>query len=121
MTEEESNIALKTAKEITGVIENEHIFNVVINTHAKKDDTIGVYELTDDELKKLRYEDLDHSEIWLYDQELEEERYKRIWRTKEQRDVLKQRWRDIKHREAAAKAERQAKLREMGLVHVVHL
>ena len=121
MTEEESNIALKTAKEITGVIENDYIINVVIDTRPKKSDTVGVYELTDDELNKIKYEDLEHSEIWIYDKNLEEERYKRIWKTERQRDELKQRWRDLRSSANATRAERQAELRKQGGVTVLRL
>lgn len=121
MTKEETNSALKTAKEITGVIQKEYIINVVIDTNHKTNSTAGVYELTNEELKKIKYDDLNHSEIWIYDEDLEEERYKRIWNTKEQRDVLKQRWRDLKSSANAKRAERQAELRKQGGVVVVRL
>ena len=96
-------------------------FNVIINQKKEVDDKAYVYELTDEELMTFKYEDLDKSQAWLWDDYIGEEILRTIWRTERQRDELKQRWGELKKSQKAKRAEKQAELRKQGGVTVVHL
>lgn len=103
------------------VVETGKTFNVVIDTKMSENDKAYIHDLTDDELMTLTYENLDKSQVFLWDDYIGEEILRTIWKTQEQRDELKQRWRDLKHSANAKRAERQAELRKQGGVTVVHL
>ena len=90
-------------------------YNVTIKKEIGASEKAYVYEPTDKELMTLSYTDLDNPQIWLYDDYIEEKILRTIWKTQEQRDVLKQRWRDLKSSERAKKAARRA---EKGSVSI---
>ena len=96
-------------------------YNVSIDIDRGGNDKAYVYDLSDEELIKMSYEDLDNSQAWLFDDYIGEKILRTIWRTERQRDELKQRWRDIKHSQNAKRAERQAELRKRGGVTIKHL
>lgn len=96
-------------------------YNVMININRGASEKAYVYEPTDEELKSLSYEQLDDSQVWLYDEYVGEKILRTIWKTERQRDELKQRWRDLRSSQNAKKAERQAELRKQGGVTVVRL
>lgn len=97
------------------VVETGKTFNVVIDQNRSGNDKAYVYDLSDEELIKMSYEDLDNSQAWLFDSYIGEKILRTIWKTQEQRDVLKQRWRDLKSSERAKKAARRA---EKGSVSI---
>ena len=96
-------------------------YNVSIDINRGGNDKAYVYDPTDQELMTLTYEELDKSQAWLWDDYIEEKILRTIWKTEQQRDVLKQRWRDLRSSQNAKKAERQAELRKQGGVTVVRL
>lgn len=97
------------------------VYNVKINLNRGVDDKAYVYDLSDEELIKMSYEDLDNSQAWLFDDYIGEKILRTIWKTERQRDELKQRWRDLRSSHNAKKAERQAELRKQGGVIVTRL
>ena len=96
-------------------------YNVTIKKEIGASEKAYVYDPTDKELMTLSYTDLDNPQVWLWDDYIGEKILRTIWKTQEQRDVLKQRWRDCKSRENAKRAEKQAELRKQGGVAVVRL
>ena len=89
-------------------------YNVKIDIN-RGDEKAYVYDPTDQELMSLTYENLDTPQVLLWDDYIGEEILRTIWRTEQQRDELKQRWRDLKSSERAKKAARRA---EKGSVSI---
>ena len=90
-------------------------YNVMININRGANEKAYVYEPTDEELKSLSYEQLDDSQVWLYDEYVGEKILRTIWKTERQRDELKQRWRDLRSSQNAKRAARRA---EKGSVSI---
>ena len=90
-------------------------YNVTIKKEIGASEKAYVYEPTDKELMSLTYENLDTPQVLLWDDYIGEKILRTIWKTQEQRDELKQRWRDLKHSANAKKAARRA---EKGSVSI---